>query len=64
VIVFRISDQADDDLTEYLIDHAYRMMLAATTREDQLHWCARMGHYIGQRSPAKVAEMEAAKGLG
>lgn len=58
-----MSNAGQDELTEYLINHAYRLMLAAKTTDEQRHWCERMAHYIGQRSQAKVAEMEALMGL-
>jgi len=52
-----------DDLTEYLVDHCYRLMIAAQTTAEQAHWCERMTHYVGKRSPERVREMEIERGL-
>ncbi len=54
---------SDDELTEYLIDHCYRHLLAAPTQAEQSRWFARMGYYVGRRSPERIREMEINKGL-
>ena len=55
---------SNDELLEYMIKHCYQQMVAAKTRDQQLHWWTRMGVYVRQRSPAQVMEMEREKGLG
>lgn len=54
---------SDDVLTEYLIDHCYKHMLGAPTKDEQSRWFERMGHYVRRRSPERVHEMEREKGL-
>lgn len=53
----------DDALNQYLIDLSYRNMMAAKTEERQRFWCDRLKHYVGQRSPERIREMELEKGL-
>lgn len=53
----------DDQLTEYLIDHCYKSMMASPTTAEQKYWCARMTFYIGRRSPERIREMERERGL-
>lgn len=54
---------ADAAFIEYMIAHCYRMLVASKDHDAQLHWWGRMGHYINQRSPQTVRQMEIDKGL-
>lgn len=53
---------ADDDLTEYLIEHCYQKLVHVPESE-QRYWCDRMHWWIQQRSPNRVRTMEKAMGL-
>jgi hypothetical protein len=46
-----------------MINHCYRLMLAAQTPENQRFWYARMARYVEQRSPEQVQAMEQERGL-
>jgi hypothetical protein len=56
-------EEADRTLNEYMINHCYRLMLAAQTPENQRFWYARMARYVEQRSPEQVQAMEQERGL-
>ncbi len=53
----------DDALVEYLVDNAYRRMMAAADDIARRHWCDRLTHWVKQRSQERVAQMEREKGL-
>jgi len=59
----RRSILADDELTEYLIEHTYRRLVTSLTEEDQRYWCDRLVWWVKQRSPGRINQMERAKGL-
>lgn len=54
---------SDDALNEYLVDHAYRQMMAAPDETAQRHWQDRMRHYVLRRSPERIQRMETELGL-
>jgi hypothetical protein len=43
------SQPGDDVLIEYLIDNAYRRLMAASGVLQQRRWCDRLKHWIEQR---------------
>lgn len=53
----------DDELTEYTIAICYRRMMAAHDEAEQRYWCDRLVHWVKQRSPSRVRQMELEKGL-
>lgn len=58
----RRSILADDDLTEYLIDHCYHQLVKCPVAE-QRYWCDRLHWWVKQRSPNRISQMEKAMGL-
>lgn len=54
----------NDDENERMIDTCYRLMLEAASRDEKRHWHTRMAFYVGQRSPERIAAMEAEKNIG
>jgi hypothetical protein len=59
-----MQNTGDDALNEYLVDFSYAQMMRAQDDAARQLWCDRLTHWVKQRSPERVLEMEAEKGIG
>jgi hypothetical protein len=57
------SQFGDEALTEYLIEHSYAQMMRAADDAGRRRWCDRLTHWVKQRSPERIKQMEHARGL-